>query len=58
MLALNLDSGPVACQGIALDGFHRESCGRFELSATGEGLQLLHGEGRPAMPIVLAVLPK
>jgi hypothetical protein len=29
-LALNLDGGPVACQGIALFGFHRESCGRFE----------------------------
>jgi hypothetical protein len=57
-LALNLDGGPVACQGIALNGFHRESCGRFELSATGESLHLLHGEGCAPMPIVLAVLPK
>jgi hypothetical protein len=57
-LALNLDGGPVASQGIALNGFHRQSCGRFELSASGESLHLLHGEGCWQMPVVLAVLSK
>jgi hypothetical protein len=57
-LALNLDGGPVACQGIALNGFHRESCGRFELSAAGESLNLLYRERCSEMPLVLAVLPK
>jgi hypothetical protein len=40
-LALNLDGGPVACQGISLDGFARRVCGKT-----------------PALPIVLAVMPK
>src|SRR5262249_25654057 len=29
-VALNLDGGPVACQGIALNGFSRNICGQWE----------------------------
>jgi hypothetical protein len=60
-IALNLDGGPVACQGIALKDYRREFCGRWELAAHDRQLKLLtpvFGTGRWAMPIVLAVLPK
>jgi Phosphodiester glycosidase len=60
-LALNLDGGPVACQGIALDGYRRDFCGRWELAERDGALKLwqpLLGTGRAALPIVLAVLPK
>jgi hypothetical protein len=59
--ALNLDGGPVACQGIALNGYQRDFCGHWELIAQDGRLTLLRPairEGRWAMPIVLAVLPK
>lgn len=59
--ALNLDGGPVACQGISLDGFVREQCGKFEMRDVDghfEWLGPLFGEGRVGMPIVLAVFPK
>jgi hypothetical protein len=59
--ALNLDGGPVACQGIALNGFRRDQCGRWELATRGGEMKLLtpvFGTARWAMPIVLAVLPK
>jgi len=59
--ALNLDGGPVACQGIALNGYRRDFCGHWELTAQDGRLTLLRPafrEGRWAMPIVLAVLPK
>ena len=60
-VALNLDGGPVACQGIALNGFRRDICGRWELSARDGRMDLLtpiFGSVRWALPIVLAVLPK
>jgi hypothetical protein len=62
-LALNLDGGPVACQGIALNGFERRTYGRWEMEVEGEGAseraQLLTWPyGSVAMPIVLAVYPK
>lgn len=60
-IALNLDGGPVACQGIALNGYHRDQCGRWELATRGRDMKLLtplFGNGRWAMPIALAVLPK
>ena len=64
-LALNLDGGPVASQGIALNGFHRKTCGRSELAAHDDRLSLLYGprmllQGPRCweMPIVLAVVPK
>ena len=60
-IALNLDGGPVACQGIALNGFRRSICGRWELSARDGRMKLLtpaFGDRRWGMPIVLAVFPK
>jgi hypothetical protein len=64
-LALNLDGGPVASQGIALNGFHRTTCGRYELAAHDDRLSLLYGPRMRfygprcwEMPIVLAVVPK
>ena len=59
--ALNLDGGPVACQGISLDGFARNQCGKFEMRNVDGRFQLLvrlFGERPPPMPIVLAVFPK
>jgi hypothetical protein len=60
VLALNLDGGPVASQGIALNGFARKTCGRFELAAHDDRLSLLHTPAARCvdMPIALAVLPK
>jgi hypothetical protein len=57
--ALNLDGGPVACQGIAVDGYERSTVGRYELEVQGSKAQLLTmSYGTPAMPVVLAVFPK
>ena len=60
-LALNLDGGPVACQGIALDGFRRAFCGQWETQEHGGTLSLLtYRWGRPdhrtALPVVLAAV--
>jgi len=58
--ALNLDGGPVACQGIALGDYRRMSYGHWEAQVEGDRvklLTLLYGD-TVAMPIVLAVLPK
>jgi len=62
-VALNLDGGPVASQGIALDGFRRSVCGQWELAVHGDVrellMPLLWSRARCwEMPIVLAVLPK
>ena len=60
-VALNLDGGPVACQGIALNGYRRSACGRWELSARNGRLDLLtpvFGTARWSLPIVLAVFPR
>jgi hypothetical protein len=60
-VALNLDGGPIACQGIALDGFRRDQCGRWEL-VTRDGrpklLTPVFGTVRWGLPIVLAALPR
>jgi hypothetical protein len=59
--ALNLDGGSVACQGISLEGFVREQCGRSEtrnVDGRVETVAPLFGRRRWTMPIVLAVLPK
>jgi hypothetical protein len=60
-LALDLDGGPVACQGISLAGFHRAVCGTWELERDARG----HAKMLPAwpgahagMPMVLAVFPR
>ena len=57
--ALNLDGGPVACQGIALNHYERRTVGRYELEVEDSHAQLLTTTyGTPAMPVVLAVFPK
>jgi hypothetical protein len=60
-VALNLDGGPVASQGIALDGFARHTCGRWELNVQDGALKLLtpllrRRERCWEMPIALAVV--
>src|SRR6202035_3188189 len=35
-LALNLDDGPVACQGIAVAGYPRDFCGKWEFRMDGD----------------------
>lgn len=40
-LALNLDGGPVACQGVHVPGFQRRACGQYELAVRHGHLQLL-----------------
>jgi hypothetical protein len=58
---LNLDGGPLACQGISVEGYRRDFCGQWELAARDGELKLLRWTfgARPwALPIVLAVLPK
>ena len=59
-LALNLDGGPVACQGIALSSFQRRFCGRWELAEHESQTELLTyrwGDiGNVGLPVVLAVV--
>jgi Phosphodiester glycosidase len=58
-LALNLDGGPVACQGIAINGFDRRIYGKWEAQAQGDNAKLLTWPyGTVAMPIVLAAFPR
>jgi hypothetical protein len=58
-LALNLDGGPVACQGIALNGYSRKIYGQWELQVHDGQPRLLDWPYGPApMPLVLAVFPK
>jgi Phosphodiester glycosidase len=59
-LALNLDGGPIACQGISLDGFERRACGKWEIRADDARTRKLvyNSPERPTLPIVLAVFPK
>ena len=58
-MALNLDGGPVACQGISLNGYERKTYGRYELQVHGDQAELLNmSYGTPGMPVVLAVFPK
>jgi len=59
--ALNLDGGPVACQGIALNAYRRDFCGKWELAARDGQLKLLtwmFGRRSWALPVVLAALRK
>jgi len=58
-IALNLDGGPVACQGISLNGYNRRCYGRWEARVEGDRLWLLSWPyGTFAMPVILAVFPK
>jgi hypothetical protein len=59
-LALNLDGGPVACQGVNLNGYQRKTYGLWEATVEGSQAHLLvypYGS-TDALPVVLAVLPK
>lgn len=59
--ALNLDGGPVACQGVRAGEFSRDFCGVWETRAEGEGIEVLKPgiQGRRwGLPIVLAVFPR
>ncbi len=63
--ALNLDGGPVACQGIALGGYRRMSYGHWEVQIDTSGHARLLPGGLPllnarheTMPLVLAVFPR
>jgi hypothetical protein len=58
-LALNLDGGPVASQGVSLNGFERRTYGRWEAQVEDTRVSLLTWPyGTVAMPIVLAVFPR
>lgn len=58
-MALNLDGGPLACQGIALENYQRRFCGQWETSTQDDNLRLLSwGFGQFALPIVLTVMRK
>jgi len=61
VLALNLDGGPVACQGISIAGYVRDFCGQWELNDQDGRLRVLSsmtGQRRVGLPIVLAALPR
>jgi hypothetical protein len=61
VLALNLDGGPVACQGISIGGYARDFCGEWELNDDGGKLRVLSsmiGQRRVGLPIVLAAFPR
>ncbi len=58
--ALNLDGGPVACQGVALGPYRHQVIGKWEFQANQTGghlLSWLYGD-QFAMPVVLAVFSK
>jgi hypothetical protein len=61
VLALNLDGGPVACQGISIGGYVRDFCGDWETRTENGEIKLLRhlvGSRRWGLPNVLAVIPK
>jgi hypothetical protein len=58
-IALNLDGGPVASQGISLNSYERKTYGRWEAQVEGDRAQLLTWPyGKVDMPVVLTVFPK
>ena len=57
--ALNLDGGPVACQGVAVGAYRRDFCGKWELENDSGKLTLLTWNwGSWSLPVVLAAIPK
>jgi hypothetical protein len=57
-IALNLDGGPIACQSVRLNGFHRKLYAHWEAQVSGDRVSLLRwpfAEATWAMPIVLTV---
>jgi Phosphodiester glycosidase len=59
-IALNLDGGPVACQGIKLKDFRRRYCGRWEMQVQSGRRRMVPPwpVGTSPMPIALAVFPR
>jgi Phosphodiester glycosidase len=60
-MALNLDGGPVACQGISIAGYGRAFCGGWETHAENGEIKLLPplvGTRRWGLPNVIAVIPR
>jgi hypothetical protein len=59
--AIDLDGGPVACQGISAPDFVRSQCGRWELQVDAQGYAKVLPPwpwSRPSMPMALAVFPR
>jgi exopolysaccharide biosynthesis protein len=58
--ALNLDGGPVACQGVRIRNFERKSYGRWELQVQDSEAKILPPQlfTTAPMPIVLAVFSR
>jgi phosphodiester glycosidase len=60
-IALNLDGGGVACQGIAVKDYRRTFCGKWELNTRDGGLKVFtwtYGDRPWALPIALAAVRK
>jgi hypothetical protein len=58
-VVLNLDGGPVACQGVAVGLYRRDFCGKWELEDNDGKLSLLTWNwGSWSLPVVLAAIPK
>jgi hypothetical protein len=56
--ALNLDGGPIACQSVRLNGFHRKIYAHWEAQVNGSQVRLLRWpftKATWAMPVVLTV---
>lgn len=61
VLALNLDGGPLACQGVRVGASSRTVCGSWETKFEDQRLQLLRsviGQRRWGLPLVIAAFPK
>jgi len=57
-VALNLDGGPIACQSVRLNDFHRKLYARWEAQVNGNQVRLLRWrfpDATLAMPVVLTV---
>jgi hypothetical protein len=61
VLALNLDGGPVACQGVSIGGYVRDFCGVWDIRVENNQMKVLRplvGARRRGLPNVIAVIPK
>jgi uncharacterized protein YigE (DUF2233 family) len=59
--ALNLDGGPLACQGIAVAGHARDFCGEWEMSVRDGNLSLLRPRfegGRWGLAMAITATPR
>ena len=62
VLALNLDGGSIACQGVSIGGYMRQFCGDWETRTDNGDIKLLRpllgSPRRRALPNVLAVIAR